>query len=104
MRDGTILTGASYSEMKDFVFPNAQDEPLVFGYGLGLAWYNSAFMEGLKVWGHSGDAPGYAAAMLNLVDYDVVVSLGDNTHAGDAVGPVIQRVFQVVAEHMDGGL
>jgi len=103
MRDRTILSDVSYGEMRDFVFPSAQDEPLVYGYGLGFVWYNGAFMEGLKVWGHSGNAPGYAAAMLYLVDYDVVVSLGDNTEEGDAVGPVIRRIFPVIVEHMEGG-
>lgn len=103
MHDRTILTDASYDEMKDFYFPYAHDEPLVYGYGLGLVWYNSAFMAGEKVWGHSGNAPGYAAGMFYLVDYGVVVSAMDNTEHGQAM-PVLERIFDVVTRYMDGEL
>jgi hypothetical protein len=103
MHDRTILADRSYDEMKDFFFPDAHDEPLVYGYGLGLIWYNDAFVSGLRVWGHSGNAPGYAAAMLYLVDYGAVVSLMDNTEHGQAM-PVFERIFDVVTRHIDGEL
>ncbi|MEJ2218745.1 MAG: serine hydrolase [Gemmatimonadota bacterium] len=98
MRERTILDDASYAEMTDFVFPTGHDEPLVYGYGLGFLWFNPTFFSGQKVWGHSGNAPGYAAAMLYLVDHDAVVALGDNTDAGDGMG-TLDAILPVVVGH-----
>jgi D-alanyl-D-alanine carboxypeptidase len=95
MHDRTILQDTTYDEMTDFYFPTGHDEPLLYGYGLGLLWFNPDFVSGEKVWGHSGNAPAYAAAMLYMVDHGVVVSLMDNTHEGEAVS-VAGRIFDVI--------
>ena len=71
--------------MTDFYFPSGHDEPMVKGYGLGLMWFDESFNGGDKVWGHGGNAPGYAAGMLYLPDYGVVVALMDNTEEGEAM-------------------
>jgi D-alanyl-D-alanine carboxypeptidase len=99
MHERTILDDATYDQMTDFYFPTGQHEPMLYGYGLGLLWYNSAFVSGQKVWGHSGNAPGYAAVMLYMVDYGAIVSLMDNTQEGESVG-VTGKIFDVILEHM----
>jgi D-alanyl-D-alanine carboxypeptidase len=98
MRERTVLDDTSYVEMTDFVFPTGHDEPLVYGYGLGLVWFNATFFSAQKVWGHSGNAPGYAAGMLYLVDHDAVVAVMDNTDGGDAVG-TLNAILPVVVAH-----
>ncbi len=100
MHERTILEDATYDEMTDFYFPSGHDEPLVYGYGLGLMEFNSAVMFGQTVWGHGGNAPGYAAGMLYLVDYGVVASVMDNTEEGDAMAAVLESIFDVITEHM----
>jgi D-alanyl-D-alanine carboxypeptidase len=99
MRDRTIPDDASYAEMTDFVFPTGHDEPLVYGYGLGFMWFNPIFFSGQKVWGHGGNAPGYAAGMLYLVDHDAIVAVMDNTEEGDGMG-TLNSIIPVVVSHL----
>jgi hypothetical protein len=87
--------------MTDFYFPKGHDEPMVLGYGLGLMWFDPTFAFGHTVWGHGGNAPGYAAGMLYLVDHDAVVSAMDNTEYGDAM-TTLDAILQVVADHAQG--
>jgi D-alanyl-D-alanine carboxypeptidase len=96
----TLLDDATYAEMTDFYYPSGHDEPMVDGYGLGLMSFNSSFVSGHTVWGHGGNAPGYAAGMLYMVDYGVVVSLMDNTEYGEAM-VVLDEIFDVITEHME---
>jgi len=99
MHERTLLDDPSYDEMTDFYYPSGHDEPMVYGYGLGLLWFNSSFVSGEKVWGHAGNAPGYAAGMLYMVDHGVVVSLMDNTEYGEAM-IVVDGIFDVVTDYM----
>ena len=101
MHDRSFLGDAAYAEMTDFYFPSAHDEPLVYGYGLGLMWFNPAFLSGQRVLGHGGNAPGYAAGMLYLADYGAVISVMDNTERGDAMG-VLDEIIPVVVAHLEG--
>jgi D-alanyl-D-alanine carboxypeptidase len=98
MRERTLLSDASYAQMTDFVFPTGSDEPLVYGYGLGFVWFNPDFFLGQKVWGHSGNAPGYAAGMLYLVDHDAIVAVMDNTEEGDGMA-TLNAIIPVVVAH-----
>lgn len=95
MRDRTILSDSSYAEMTDFYFPVAHDEPMVHGYGLGLMWFDASFVYGHTVWGHGGNAPGYAAGMLYLPESGAIVAVMDNTEHGEAM-EILQGIFQVV--------
>ena len=97
MNERTFLDDATFDEVTDFYFPAGNDEPLVHGYGLGMVWFNPSFMSGQTVWGHSGNAPGYAAGMLYMVDHGVVVTVMDNTEHGTAMG-VLGRIFDVIME------
>jgi len=102
MRDRTILTEASYAEMTDFNYPVGRDEPMVQGYGLGLMIIGPSFLGGRTVWGHGGNAPGYAAALLFLPAYDAVVGILDNTWDGQAMNTML-RIFEVIEEEAQGG-
>jgi D-alanyl-D-alanine carboxypeptidase len=100
MRDRTLLEAASYQAMTDFYVPVGHDEPMVRGYGLGLMWFSSAFTNGIaNVWGHGGNAPGYAAGMLCLVDHDIVIGVTDNTEHGVAM-EVVFDVIEVVLDEL----
>ena len=99
MHDRAILNDATYGEMTDFYFPSGHDEPMVKGYGLGLMWFDESFVWGHRVWGHGGNAPGYAAGMLYLSDYGVVVALMDNTEEGEAV-IVLDPILDVIMDYL----
>jgi D-alanyl-D-alanine carboxypeptidase len=102
MHERTILADASYDHMKDFYFPVGHDEPMVHGYGLGLVWFNRDFLFGREVWGHTGNAIGYAAGSLYLIDYGVSVGIMDNTEHGLAM-QVLDGIFDVIVEFMENG-
>ena len=96
MRERTLLEDSTYEEMTDFYFPNRHDEPMAYGYGLGLMWFDPSFVSGQKVLGHGGNPPGYAAGMLHLPDYGAIVALMDNTEEGEAMtvlGPVLEVIM-----------
>lgn len=101
MHDRSILQESSYEEMKDFVYPLGHDEPMVKGYGLGLMSFDESFTFGHEVWGHGGNAPGYAAGMLYLPDYSVVVGIMDNTEEGEAM-EVLGPILDAILEHLQG--
>jgi D-alanyl-D-alanine carboxypeptidase len=101
MHARTLLDDATYEEMRDFYVPEGHDEPMVQGYGLGLMRFHPDFVSGLNVWGHGGNAPGYAAAMLYLVDYGVVIALMDNTEHGVAM-EVLNDLLRVILDGLEG--
>ena len=76
------------------------DEPLTAGYGLGVVEFNPEIFNELKIWGHSGNAPGYAAACFYLPDYDVSVSMMVNTHAGEAM-PTVFDLLAILTTNLD---
>jgi len=92
----SILSEVSLSEMLDFYSP-CPGEPILAGYGLGAVWYAPDLFNGLTVWGHSGNAPGYAAASLYLPDYSVCVGFMDNTEEGDAMSALVELLDIVTA-------
>ena len=102
MHERSFLGDAAYAEMTDFYLPFGHDEPMLHGYGLGLLWFNPEFLFGHRIWGHGGNAPGYAAGMLYLVDHGAVVSIMDNTEHGDAMG-TLDAILAAVVELAEGG-
>jgi len=99
MRERTILEDATYNEMTDFYYPSGHDEPMAYGYGLGLMWFDDSFISGQRAFGHGGNAPGYAAGMLFLPDYGAIVTLMDNTEEGEAMS-VLEPVLNVVMDYI----
>jgi len=97
--DGTVVNPDQLNQMLDFYTP-IPGQPLVSGYGLGLVHFNPDLFNGLTIYGHSGDAPGYAAASFYLVDYNVCVGIADNTENGDTMW-VINDLLTLVTAHLD---
>jgi hypothetical protein len=60
-------------------------ESLLVGYGLGVVKFNPELFNGLEIWGHSGNAPGYAAGCFYLPEYDVSIGIMVNTDAGETM-------------------
>lgn len=79
-----ILSQSSQELMLDFHSPTL-GEPLVDGYGLGVVRFSPDVFNGLEVWGHGGNAPGYAAGMLYLPEYQATIVIMDNTEYGEAM-------------------
>ena len=97
--DQTAVSPGQLTEMMDFYTP-VPGEPLVAGYGLGLVHFNPDLFNGLTVYGHSGDAPGYTAASLFLADYNVCLGIADNTEDGDTMW-VITDLLTIITDHLD---
>ena len=94
-----LLKDETFQQMLTFHSPTP-DEPLLVGYGLGVAKFNPELFNGLEIWGHSGNAPGYAAACFYLPEYDVSIGMMVNTHAGEAM-PTIVDVLTIITTHVE---
>jgi CubicO group peptidase (beta-lactamase class C family) len=98
-REGRVLSEQSLDQMLAFHSPTP-GEPLVAGYGLGVVRFSPELFNGLEVWGHSGNAPGYAAGCLFLPDYGVSIGIMVNTEAGEAM-PTLFDLLNVITSHLD---
>jgi D-alanyl-D-alanine carboxypeptidase len=97
--NGNVVSQNSFEQMTDFYTP-ILSEPLAAGYGLGIMQFNPDLFGGLTVYGHGGDAPGYAAASVYLADYDVCLGIGDNTEDGDTMG-VFDDLMPIIIDHLE---
>ena len=97
--DRSIVSHDSYTQMMAVHFP-CPDEPMVAGYGLGVVRFEPSLFNGLEVWGHSGNAPGYAAASLYLPQYDVCIGFLDNTEEGNGMYTLMD-LMAVITAHLD---
>jgi D-alanyl-D-alanine carboxypeptidase len=95
---GQVLSEESLKAMLDFHSPTL-GEPLVEGYGLGAIKFSPDLFNDLEILGHSGNAPGYAAGMLYLPEYETVIVILDNTERGEAM-PTINALLSVITEHL----
>ena len=75
-------------------------EPLAEGYGLGVAKFNPELFNGLEIWGHSGNAPGYAAACFYLPEYGVSIGMMVNTDAGEAMATIFD-FLTIIKTHFE---
>ncbi len=98
--DKTVLSQASLDQMFTFHSPCTGEEYFCVGYGLGVAKFNPDLFNGLEAYGHSGNAPGYAAASIYLPDYKVCVGLVDNTEEGESVAMSISNLLNVITSHL----
>ena len=62
--------------------------------------FNPEVFRGLNIIGHSGNAPGYAAASLYLPDYDICLGFLDNTEEGEAM-LTINDLLRIVIEYLE---
>jgi D-alanyl-D-alanine carboxypeptidase len=100
--DKTVLSQASLDQMLTFHSPCTGEEFFCAGYGLGVVKFNPQLFNGMEAIGHSGNAPGYAAASIYLPDYDVCIGLVDNTEEGESVGVSITNLLNVIISHLEG--
>lgn len=93
-----LLNEHSYEQMLTFHSPTP-GEPLAAGYGLGVVEFSPDLFNGLEIWGHSGNAPGFAAGCLYLPDYDVSIGIMVNTEAGESMY-TINDLLNILAGEM----
>ena len=74
---------------------------LAAGYGLGTVKFSPDFSNGLNAIGHSGNAPGYAAASIYLPEYEICIGLTDNTEAGESVAISYTNLLNVIIIHFE---
>lgn len=98
--DRSVLSQQSLDQMLTFHSPCTGEESVSAGYGLGVVKFNPQLFNGLEAYGHSGNAPGYAAASIYLPDYDVCVGFMDNTEEGDAM-LTIADLLDIITSHLD---
>ncbi|MBL7074698.1 beta-lactamase family protein [candidate division KSB1 bacterium] len=96
----SVLSQQSLDQMLTFHSPCTGEEFICAGYGLGAVKYQPELFNGLEAYGHSGNAPGYAAACLYLPDYDVCFGFTDNTEEGDAVLTVAD-LLSIITSHLE---
>jgi D-alanyl-D-alanine carboxypeptidase len=99
--DKTVLSQASLDQMLTFYSPCTGEEYVVAGYGLGAVKFNPQLFDGLYAIGHSGNAPGYAAASVYLPNYDVCIGLVDNTEEGESVAVSITNMLNAITSHLE---
>jgi D-alanyl-D-alanine carboxypeptidase len=97
--DKVVLPQSNLDEMLNFHTP-CPGEDLVNGYGLGVARFAPELFNGLEIWGHGGNAIGYAAGCFYLPDYDVSIAIMDNTEEGESMW-VINDLLNIVTSHLD---
>ena len=97
--DKKVLSEASLDEMLTFHSPCTGEELVCAGYGLSVVKFNPQFMNGLEAYGHSGNAPGYAAACIFIPELEICIGFLDNTEEGEAIGAGISSLLDVIIAH-----
>jgi len=99
--DKSVISQQSLSQMLTFHSPCTGEEFFVTGYGLGVTKFNPQLFNGLEAYGHSGNAPGYAAVSAYLSDFDVCIGLTDNTEEGESIGASMINLLNVITNHLE---
>ena len=100
--DKAVLSQSALDQMLDFYSPCTGEEYMCAGYGLGAVQYNPQLLNGLAAYGHSGNAPGYAAACIYLPDYNVCIGLMDNTEEGESMAMSLSNILTVITDELEG--
>lgn len=96
--DKSVLNQQSLDQMLTFHSPCTGEEYFAAGYGLGAAKLNPELFNGLNAIGHTGNAPGYAAACIYLPDYEICIGFMDNTEEGNSMN-ILFDIIKIVIEH-----
>jgi len=99
-QDKIVLSQASLDQMLTFHSPCTGEEFFGAGYGLGVVKFNPQIVNGLEAYGHSGNAPGFAAACIYLPDYGVCIGLLDNTEEGESIGSGMSNLLTVITDYL----
>jgi D-alanyl-D-alanine carboxypeptidase len=98
-RQGLVLDEITLEEAMTLQ-PTTPEEPIAVGYGLGIIKFSPDFFNGVNLWGHSGNAAGYAAGCFYLPEYGVSVGILTNTHAGESM-PTVINLLAILEEHLE---
>lgn len=98
--DRILLRPQTFDRMMTLHSPCTGEEHLAVGYGLGVAKLNPDILNGLEAYGHTGNAPGYAAACLYFPAYDFCLGFMDNTEEGNAMR-TINDLLTIITEHLE---
>ena len=96
--DHQVLSEDALDQMFTFE-PATPEEPLVLGYGLGVAHYSPEIFNGMEIYGHSGNAAGYVAASLYIPEYAICLGVMLNTHDGPML--VINELLTTVTDYLN---
>ena len=99
--DKTVLSQASLDQMLTLHSPCTGEEFLCAGYGLSVVNYDTQVFNGIEAIGHSGNAPGCAAACLYFPDYMVCIGMTDNTEEGETIGAGVNNLLKVIADSLE---
>ena len=102
LMDQTVISQALLDQMLTFHSPCTGEEAVAAGYGLGVLRFNPDLVHGEVAYGHSGNAPGYAAVGLCLPDLEVCLGVMDNTEAGEAIGTCTKGLVAVLSSWFNG--
>jgi len=98
--DKIVLSQESLDQMLSFHSPCTGEEFMCAGYGLGAVRFNPDLFNGLEAIGHSGTAPGYAAASIYLPDYKVTIGIVDNTEEGNSMY-AINDFLSIIIDYLE---
>ena len=76
-----VVSKESLKQMLAFHSPIAN--PGLAGYGLGVQRFTPRIFNGLEMWGHGGNSPGYSAFIWYLPEYSVSIALITNREQVD---------------------
>ena len=86
--DKEVVSAQLLDQMLEFYTVNDPGEPLAAGYGLGVALFSPDLFNGEELWGHGGNAIGYAAASLYLPEYGASMAVLVNTEHGESMSTI----------------
>jgi len=98
--DKSVLNQGSLDQMLTFHSPCTGEEFFCAGYGLGAFRFNPDLVTGLEAIGHSGNAPGYAAASIYLPDYNVCLGFVDNTEDGNLMY-LVNDLINIILNYLE---
>ena len=98
--EGRVLGERPLDQMLTFHSPTP-GEPLCEAYGLGVMRFSPELVNGLEIWGHGGNAPGYLAACGFLPDYDVSIGITVNTEKGEAIWTINELLNIITSPVVD---
>lgn len=93
--DHEVVSAQLLEQMLDFYPVDDPDEPLVAGYGLGVTLFSPDLFNGEEIWGHGGNAIGYAAGSLYLPEYGASIAVLVNTEHGESM-PTINDIITII--------
>lgn len=94
----SLVSEEYYTKMINFHSP-CPGEDFINGYGLGICKFNPQIVQGVKAWGHAGNALGYGAIGIYLPEYDATIAIMDNTEKAEAIFDGLHNIIDIIKEN-----